>query len=269
MKERIKTAGQGKPCSVLSRYLLASMLLLLLLTAGCATSDPHAKPASDARRAAEANTSLGLQYMERGQYEVAFGKLKKAIAEDPGYAPGQTVLAVLYEKLGEDDMAGKHYKKAYEAAPKEGDVNNNYGTYLCRTGKTSEARAHFEIALKDPFYSSPVVAMVNAGKCELGAGKLADAELLLRSALKAEPSNADGLLAMAQLNYQENAYFLSRAFIQRYESVASHNANSLLLAFNVEAALQDEQASARYLYQLQQSFSDSRQAEEARRLSGK
>lgn len=256
-------------CSVSGRYLSAGMLLLLLLTAGCATSNSQKKPASEARRAAEANTSLGLQYMERGQYEVAFGKLKKAIAEDPGYAPGQTVLAVLYEKLGEDALAGKHYQKAYEADPKDGDVNNNYGAYLCRAGKTSEARAHFEKALKDPFYSSPVVAMVNAGNCELEAGNLADAELLLRDALKAEPSNADGLLTMAKLNYQKNSFLLSRAFMQRYESVASHNANSLLLAFNVEIALQDKEASERYLYQLQKDFSDSNQAREARRLSGK
>ena len=262
-------AGQGNTRSVSSRFLSAGVLLLLLLTAGCAASNPQAKPQSEARRAAEANTSLGLQYMERGQYEVAFGKLKKAIAEDPGYAPGQTVLAVLYEKLGEDELAGKHYQKAYEADPKDGDVNNNYGTYLCRKGKTSEARIHFEKALKDPFYSSPVVAMVNAGNCEMEAGNLADAELLLRNALKIQPANADGLLAMAKLNYQKNSYLLSRAFMQRYESVASHNANSLLLAFNVEMALQDREASERYLYQLQSNFSDSKQAKEARRLSGK
>jgi len=252
-----------------SRYGLAVMLFVFLLTSGCASSGSRSKPESEARKAAEANTSLGMQYMERGQYEIAFGKLKKAIAEDPGYAPGQTVIAVLYEKLGEDDLAGKHYQKAYEADPKDGDVNNNYGTYLCRKGKTSEAIGHFESALKDPFYSSPVVAMVNAGTCELEANNIADAELYLRSALKAEPSNPDGLLAMAKLNYLNSAYLLSRAFMQRYESVASHNANSLLLAFNVEMALRDREASDRYLYQLQNNYSDSEQAEEARRLSGK
>lgn len=254
---------------VFNRIALAGMSLVVLLTLGCASSSPKVKPESESRRAAEANTSLGLQYMERGQYEVAFGKLKKAVAEDPSYAPGQTVMAVLYERMGEDSLAGKHYEKAYHADPKDGDVNNNYGTYLCRKGKTSEAISHFEKALKDPFYSSPVVALVNAGTCELEADNLADAELYLREALKVEPSNPDGLLAMAKLNYMKNSYLLSRAFVQRYESVASHNAKSLLLAFNVEMALRDREASDRYLYQLQNDYSDSVQAEEARRLSGK
>ena len=247
-----------------------SLILAVLLVSGCASSGgAKNNPDSERRKAAEANTSLGMQYMERGQYEVAFGKLKKAVAEDPGYAPGQTVLAVLYEQLGEDSLAGKHYEKAYEADPKDGDVNNNYGTYLCKKGKYNEASKHFERALQDPFYSTPEVAMVNAGTCEMEAGKLADAELLLRGALKRDPSNPDGLLAMAKLNYLQNSYLMSRAFIQRYESVTRHSARSLLLAFNVEMALQDKEASDRYLYQLQHEFSDSNQAKEAGRLSGK
>lgn len=248
----------------------ACLAVSALLISGCASSGGGKNnPDSERRKAAEANTSLGMQYMERGQYEVAFGKLKKAVAEDPQYAPAQTVLAVLYEQLGEDALAGKHYEKAYQADPEDGDVNNNYGTYLCKKGKFSEASKHFERALEDPFYSTPEVAMVNAGTCEMEAGNLANAELLLRGALKQDPSNPDGLLSMAKLNYLQNSYFLSRAFIQRYESVSSHSAKSLLLAFNVEMALQDREASDRYLYQLQHEFSDSNQAKEAGRLSGK
>lgn len=269
MNALTNTTGRGNEYCVSSRCALVGMLFVLLLSAGCASSGSKTKSENEARKAAEANTSLGMQYMERGQYEVAFGKLKKAIAEDPEYAPGQTVIAILYEKLGEDDLAGKHYQKAYEADPKDGDVNNNYGTYLCRAGRISEAIGHFEAALNDPFYSTPVVAMVNAGVCELEANNIAEAELYLRSALKVEPSNPDGLLAMAKLNYLNSSYLLSRAFIQRYESVASHNAKSLLLAFNVEMALRDREASDRYLYQLQTNYSDSKQAEEAGRLSGK
>lgn len=248
----------------------ACVALSVLFLNGCASSGGvQDKSDSRKRKAAEANTSLGLQYMERGQFEVAFGKLKKAVAEDPDYAPGQTVLAVLYEQLGEDELAGKHYEKAYQVAPKDGDVNNNYGTYLCKKGKTAEANKHFLTALKDPFYSTPEVAMVNAGNCEMEAGNYADAELLLRGALKQAPANPDGLLALAKLNYLQNSYLLSRAFMQRYESVASHTAKSLLLAFNIEMALQDKEASDRYLYQLQHNFSDSYQAKEAGRLSGK
>ena len=83
------------------------------------------------REAAEVNTSLGQEYMNRGQYEVALEKLTRAIEIDPDYAPAHTVMAVLHERLGQTEDAGKEYLRAVKAAPDNGDVNNNYGVFLC------------------------------------------------------------------------------------------------------------------------------------------
>jgi len=107
--------------------LLVSVIFLISACASQQNQDPDSDDVSNKRKAAVSNTALGLEYMNRGQYEVALGKLKKATREDPTYAPGHTVLAALYEQIGEQEFAGKHYKKAYEADPKNGDVNNNYG----------------------------------------------------------------------------------------------------------------------------------------------
>ena len=254
--------------------LAAIMQLLMLLTilvfiSACAskqTEDPYDK--SQNRKAAESNTSLGLEYMNRGQYEVALGKLKKAVKADPGYAPGQTVLAVLYERIGEMDLAGKHYHKAYEADPTNGDVNNNYGTYLCKTGKEDKAIEHFLIALDDPFYSSPSVALTNAGSCALGKGDLVAADDYLRRALKIEPEFPDALMTMVRLNYEQKNYLKSRAFMQRYEAVASHDATSLLFAYKIEIASGDTKAANKYKRTLEATFPKSDQAAEARRISG-
>ena len=129
----ITHSGQGKMSLI---RLIVMALMILILLGGCAYKAVEAEDADEKRRkSAESNTALGQMYMERGQNEVAFGKLKKAIAENPDYAPAHTVLGVLYERLGEMDMAGKHYHLAYEADPEGGDVNNNYGTYLCRRAK--------------------------------------------------------------------------------------------------------------------------------------
>jgi type IV pilus assembly protein PilF len=263
----LKRAIQG--LASLNRSVIPPLLVVLLLGACSSSQVDKEDRESERRKAAESNTSLGLEYMDRGQYEVAFGKLKKAIAEDPDYAPGHTVLAVLYERLGENEMAGKHYKKAYEVDPKDGDVNNNYGIYLCKTGKTGEAVDHFRTALEDPFYNSPEVALTNAGSCELGAGNIPEADDFLRQALKIDPAFPDALLSMSRLNYRENSYLRARAFIQRYESSASHTASSLLLAFKIELALHDKRAQGKYMQALETNFSESEQAAEARRLSGK
>ena len=247
--------------------LLFTVLILVSACASQQSDDPYEK--SQNRKAAESNTSLGLEYMNRGQYEVALGKLKKAVKADPGYAPGQTVLAVLYERIGEMDLAGKHYHRAYEADPANGDVNNNYGTYLCKTGKEDKAIEHFLAALDDPFYNSPSVALTNAGSCALGKGDLVAADDYLRRALKIEPEFPDALMAMVKLNYEQKNYLKSRAFLQRYEAVASHDATSLLLAYKIETASGDVKSASKYKRTLETTFPKSDQAAEARRISGR
>jgi type IV pilus assembly protein PilF len=249
---------------------ILALLFVLLLTGGCASSQSNNDSGpSEARRAAESNTSLGLEYMNRGQHEVALGKLKKAIREDPDYAPAHTVLAVLYERIGEIELAGKHYKKAYEADPTDGDVNNNYGVYLCQTGKSKNAIEHFLKAIDDPFYNTPEVALTNAGSCELGSGNLDDADEFLRAALKIDPVFPDALMNMSKMNFTRQNYLSARAFMQRYEEVARHRPESLLLAFRIESAQGDSSAANKYKLILESNFPESAEAGEVRRVSGK
>ena len=243
------------------------LLLVTLLLGGCAGSQSADEPSS-ARKAAEFNTSLGLEYMNRDQYEIALGKLKKAVREDPDYAPAHTVLAVLYDRIGEGQLAGRHYRLAYEADPGDGDVNNNYGQYLCKTGKADEAVEHFMQALDDPFYSSPMVALTNAGTCRMGEGDMAAAEDYLRRALQLEAQFPDALIAMAGLTYGQRKYLTARAFLQRFEAAAAHGAASLLLGYRIETALGDEQSAAAYRRALDSDFPGSEQAAEIRKAPG-
>jgi type IV pilus assembly protein PilF len=249
---------------------LLAMLLVLFFINGCATNQSNdSDNVSNSRKSAESNTSLGLEYMNRGQYEVAMGKLKKALRDDPTYAPGQTVMAVLYERIGEKKMAGKHYRKAVEADPRNGDVNNNYGVYLCQTGEENKAIGYFLKALDDPFYSSPAVALTNAGSCSMSKNDLDSADDYLRQALKIEPDFPDALLTMARLNYAQQNYLTARAFMQRYEAAENHGAESLLLAYRIEQASSDPRSANKYKLMLESNFPDSDETAEVRRLSGK
>lgn len=245
------------------------LMALALLLGGCAgqqPEDPYQQ--SKSRKAAESNTALGLEYMNRGQNEVALGKLKKAVKEEPDYAPAHTVMAVLYERIGETQLAGKHYKRAYESDPGDGDVNNNYGTYLCKSGKTKQALEHFRKALDDPFYVSPSIALTNAGSCALASGDLASADDYLRQALKIEPDLPDALMSMAKLQFQQKNFLSARAFIQRFEATAKHSAETLLLAYRIELASGSRSSANKYKRMLETNFSESEQAAEIRRSSG-
>lgn len=236
------------------RYLL--LLILTLLVAVACSSTPDNSEA-DARKAAETNTSLGRSYMERGQYEIALEKLKRAVAQDKTYAPAHSMLAILYETIGEMEDAEKEYRKALQYDPKDGDVNNNLGAFLCGMGQPEEAESYFLQAVEDPFYTTPGVALSNAGSCALAKGDLDKAEAFLRQSLEYDDKMAAALLPMAQVSYQKGSHLRARAFLQRYEAVGPKTEESLQMGFRIESELGDKQSAERYRAELQQLYPNS------------
>jgi type IV pilus assembly protein PilF len=226
---------------------LTTMVLVVFLTACSATSE---KSADENRRAAQTNTSLGRQYMERGDYEIALEKLKRAVAYDKSYAPAHSMLAILYETIGDTKAAGEEYRKAVQYDPTDGDVNNNYGAYLCGTGRSREALPYFETAVRDPFYKTPEIALSNAGSCALAAGDLDKAETFLRQSLGYDDKLSAALLPMAEVSYKQQSYLRARAFLQRFEAVSPVTEESLSLGYAIESKLGDDASAERYRLEL-------------------
>jgi len=235
-------------------------LVLLLFLAACASSSPKSTDENPGRKAAKTNTSLGQAYMDRGQYEIALEKLKRAIAHDRTYAPAHTVLGLLYERIGEPDLAGQQYQEAVRYDPKNGDVNNNYGAYLCHYGQGEKAEPYFLTAIKDPFYTTTWLAYANAGSCSLQLGDLDKAESYLRQSLEFNNEFAPALFSMADVSYQKGSYLRARAFLQRFEAVSVMNEESLLLGYRIESALGDSRSANRYRQAFIERFPNSPEA---------
>jgi type IV pilus assembly protein PilF len=237
-------------------------ILILLFTAlfvvACSSTPDNSE--ESARKAAETNTALGRQYMERGQYEVALEKLKRAVAHDKTYAPAHTMLGILYETIGEMDEAGREYKNAVQYNPKNGDVNNNYGAFLCGMGERKKAEPYFLTAVEDPFYSTPEIALSNAGSCALARGDLDRAESFLRQSLEYDDELGSSLLSMADVSYRQESYLRARAFLQRFEAVSPASEESLLLGFRIESKLGDQESANRYRRELSERYPESEQA---------
>lgn len=238
---------------------IALLVLVLCLTA-CTTSG-RKDEASSNRKAAETNTALGQGYMQRRQYEVALEKLKRALAYDKTYAPAHTVLAILYETIGELEQAAKEYATAVKYDDSDGDTNNNYGAFLCRTGKGKRGNPYFLKALEDPFYKTPEIAYSNAGNCSLEQGDLDKADTFLRQSLKYNDKLPLTLISMADVSYQMGNYMRARAFLQRYGSVGVWNENSLLLGYRIESKLGDAESAKRYHLELLERFPNSSQTD--------
>ena len=247
-------------------------LFVLLALAGCSTGGDASGVRSDgrdqAREAASANTQLGQSYMKQGKYEVALQKLQRALALDASFVDAHTVIAVLYENIGDSKQAEEHYRRASQLKPKGGDEANNYGTFLCKLRRPDEAEKYFQIALADPFYQTPDIALVNAGTCFAGSGKYDAAERTLRTALERRSDNADALFQMANVQYGKGQFLQARAFMQRLDATGAIGPDALLLGRNIEAKLNNAQGAADYSRRLIRDHPKSPQANSLRLAQG-
>jgi len=209
------------------------------------------------RSPADVYVSLGVEYMNRGMYEVALEKLRKALAVDGSYSDAHNVIAVLYDRLGEQALAGKHYAKAVSLRPANSSAQNNYARYLCSVKKFDLADKHFNLALKNPLYKSRLLALTNAGTCAWSAGHLDQAETYYRSVLQQNKTFRMALLQMAKMKFEQQNYLSVRAYLQRFRAAGKHTPGSLWLGIQAEAKLANNDGVASYILQLKQLYPDS------------
>jgi type IV pilus assembly protein PilF len=232
---------------------------VLLLLAGCAMQGSQsARKEGDPREASRINTQLGIEYLRKGDMEMARTKLTKAVDLDPNNADAQGALALLYANTGELGKAEKHYDKSLALQPDDPNVLNNYGTMLCAQGKYDKADVQFRRAYQNIRYSTPEVALTNAGVCARKMPDEAKAEAYLREALKRNPNFADALGQLSLLSADQASYLNARGFLQRYQSLqAPMTREMLLLGIRIELALGDRDAAQRYAQTLRSEFPDS------------
>ncbi len=234
-----------------------SLALGLIWLAGC-TTEPVV-PEMPRDQLAIQYIQLGVGYMQKGNYELALVRLKRAIEVDPKSAQAHNVLGLLYENLGENEKAEQHFAQAVRLDPDLSSARNNFGGFLCRLGRTDEAEAQFQAALQNPVYARPEIAYTNAGLCMQQAGQLERAERYLRDALQKDPRIPPALLQMSQISFQTGRYLPARAYLQRYQEVGPATAESLWLGYRIENLLGDQTEASTYAMRLQEDFPDSQE----------
>lgn len=238
----------------------AVLLSVAMLLSACAAQ----REASERNaRLVELHTQLGAGYMQRGQLDVATQELEYALALDSDDVQANNMMALLQARLKDPVKAQKYFERAIAAAPLNSDAQNNYGAFLCDIGKYDEAVKRFENALKDPLYRTPELANLNAGLCLMKKPAPRAAEEYFRAALKAQPRLAPALLQMARIAFDSGQNLAARGYMQRYLEVAQDTPEVLLLAIQIERALNtNKDLLASYALRLTGKFPDSAEAKQ-------
>jgi type IV pilus assembly protein PilF len=224
------------------RCVLVFVLLVALAAAGCATG----RDAVDNQRAAEANASLGADFLRKDDNEQALSRFKRALGYDSANITANWGMAVVSDRLGEIEDARSYYEKTIDLQPGP-QVYNSYAAFLCRQGEVDRAVKYFKRAANDPRYPGRADALANAGLCLHRAGRSEAAEQYHRDALAADDGQFTALTDMARLKFEQGDYLRARAFNERADSVAQLDAEQLLLGARIELALGDRRAAGAYL----------------------
>lgn len=241
--------------------IIAAALAATLVLAACAGSGTPRGTGGESP--AQINARLGLNYMQQGNYEVAMEKLERALEQDPNLVEGHHYLAELYRTLRNDDKAEQHYRRALRLAPNDGSLQNNYAVFLCDRGRYGDAEERFVRAARTSGYQRADEAYQNAATCMMRIPDPERAKLHLRQALDVNPLLPSALFQMATLSFDTGEALPARAFLQRFEAVSRHSAQSLWLGVRIERTLDNAPAAADYARQLREQFP---RAEETARL---
>jgi type IV pilus assembly protein PilF len=240
-------------------------LLALCLLAACAGtgagSRQELKTSSDqtsSEKRAAIRLQLAIGYYQDAKYDIALDEVKQAIAANPEYADAYGVRALIYTAMGEHALADENYLRALKLAPRNPDLANNYGSFLCQAGgRPVQAIKYFESALSNTAYQTPVSALVNAGACSLKAKNYDAAERYLLDALRYNPDLAATNAGLARVYYERRDFVRAGFFINRLTTAAKLDTLSsevLWLALRVSHKLGERTLEASLAAQLRRRF---------------
>lgn len=246
--------------------IIAGVLTLV----ACTTTQVEGGGKTDLKEAARLNTQLGIDYMRKGQYELALEKLQRALDQDSDLAAAHSTIALLYQRRGEAELAEDHYREALDLNRNDPGTMNNFGVFLCGQGEVDDAEEIFLKAAQSKDNNNPADAWANAGVCvRRDPKKAGKAEDYFREALRLNTRHPNALAQMAAVSYDKQDYLRARAFLQRYEAVARPTSQTLFIGVQTERKLGDLQTARSYERRLKTEFPDAPETYELLKQTGK
>ncbi|MGE4449610.1 MAG: type IV pilus biogenesis/stability protein PilW [Azospira sp.] len=256
----------------------ALALALAAVLAGCGSAPRVASPVSaaptvqeappqgpvkaDALKRAKLHTELASLYYSEGNMAVALDEIRQALDASSTYAQAYNVKGLIHLFLGEHGEAEASFQQALSLSRNDPEINNNYGYFLCQTGRARQSLQYFLIAVKDPLYPTPDWAYLNAGQCAARMGDDALALQYIERSYRLGPNNPATMLELANLRLKRGEARQARQLLMDMNRLQEPGPQALWLGVRIERALGDRSAEMSYATQLRRRFPDSPEAQE-------
>jgi type IV pilus assembly protein PilF len=256
-----------RPCPTggWSLALAALALAWAATLAGCKTtttvtqsSDPAqasgANNEGDPHRRAAVRLQLAAGYYQKGQLDVAIKEATDATQIDPNLAAAFGLLGLINMDLQQSPQAERDFRHALELDPKDPELNNNFGWFLCRSRREREAVTYFDKAAENRMYSTPAMALQNAGMCLMQIGDTEHAEKYLTKAFEADASSPVAKFQLAQLYLQTQRLDRAEFYYGLLARTVDPNAQTLWLGTKIAHARSDAHMQQRLAEELRSRF---------------
>lgn len=230
------------------KLIKPSSILLFVALSGCVsvTEGEPQRVEADPISMSESRIALGLGYMEQENMVRARENLELAIQHAPRYYRARLSMAHYYETVGETDEARKQYKSALRLDSNNGNVLNNYGTFLCKQGDYEQADRYFNQAINQPFYYLVSASYENAGFCALKSGDSDRAKYYFTRALDHDPNRIKSILQLAKIEVSKDEYRDARLRLFKFHQRYGYQIPSLQILVELESKSGNEALRDKY-----------------------
>ena len=236
---------------VIGVILIINMVIVL---SGC-TSQSHGQN-FDQKKAAKTRVSLGLTYLKNGNFSQAKFNLDKALKFAPRSADANFAMAYYYQSVSEIGLAENAYQFAMDLEPKNANIANSYGAFLCQNGNYEKAKEYFFKAINTSNYASSAETYENLALCSRNQGQPIQTIKYLRSAVNHQPRRASSLYLLTQSLIEIQQWQDAKVTLSRYEKTSKISPESLLMAIKIELGSGNDSAANGYLDMLLRLFPD-------------
>ena len=262
--DAVRAAALAKFGAVVFGTALLSACVTTRTPLPAATGDSKdritASDESDASKRAKVRMELAAAYFGRGQMTTALDQVKLAIIANPNQSEAYNLRGLIYANLGDDVLAEESFRRALQLNPRDADVMQNFGYYLCQKKRFPEANALFDQALAVPRYRDAPRTLLTQGVCQAQAGQLPQAEATLLQSYQIDPGNPSTAVNLSEVLYRRGDYERARFYVRRVNALPEvANAQTLWLAARIEHRSGNARAAQDFADQLRGRFPDARE----------
>lgn len=225
------------------------------------TTVTGAKSEGDPQRRSQIRLELATALYQQGSLGQALEEARQSVALDPSSAQAYGLIGLIHLDLDERVKAQEAFNTALKLTPDDSELRNNYGWFLCRTGRYAESIPEFMAALRNPLYPTPARPLHNAGVCSLASGDQAGAEAYFQRAFQIDPTNPVSMYHLGEINLKRGNVEQARFYAQRLLASYPASAETLWLALRVDRKSGDRDGFNSLSSQLRRQFPASREAD--------